>query len=170
MIRKEIKIKAGRKKDISIIVSVEEITKEWKGVEYKQRKAFAEAFGVREPLRLRYAQGYHTIYFSDNGGKIKRHFGIKNNRSVQFIIVEDVYNTLKNLEREIEEFNKAEKDRAQAQIPLKFTVRSEKLRLLDMYYDAKIFVPSKSTNSMTEEERKRYDKLLRAVKKFNNNK
>ncbi|MCD6381866.1 MAG: hypothetical protein J7L43_02720 [Candidatus Aenigmarchaeota archaeon] len=163
-------VKAGRKKDISIKIEIEEQNYEWEGVEYKQRKAFAETFGVREPLELTKHDGLYLIFFWDDKGEIKKHFGIKNKKVVYFVISEEDYKMLQQLKREINDFNKAELKRRNGEIKLKFTVRNEKLRLLDMYYDAKVFVPSKSMNSMTEEERKRYDKLLRAVKKFNGNK
>jgi len=165
----DITVKAGKNKNIEIRIYSEEVENNYP-VKYNKNLLFSEVFGISEPLKLRHERGYYGIKFYDNDHKIKKHLGINNKGEILFVVDKDTYDMLSNIEKEVQHENELRLEEAKSRVPLKFIVKTLNLRLLDMYYDAKVFVPNKTESAMTVEEKTRYNRLLNAVKEFNNDK
>jgi len=161
---KEIVVMGGKNKDIEVKIIVEETEMEKYGKKCKFFTILEEVNGVKENLKLQYfpRKNYYTIHFYNTKNNL---FGRKGD--IYITISEEDWKKLAELEEEIRKKNEELYQQFLKSIPLKFIVRKENLRLLDMYYTAKVFIPNRE---MTKEEKERYEKLKKAVEKFNRNK
>jgi len=156
------KIIGGKNKDIEVKIDLEKTEIQKYGKKDTYFNLSAEVNGVKELLKLKYIKGQYTIHFCNLDNNL---FGRKGD--IYITISEEDWKKLVDLQEEIRKKNRQLHRELLESIPLRFIVREESLRLLDMYYTAKVFMPNRE---MLEEEEKKYEKLKEAVKKFNKDK
>jgi len=159
----EMVITGGKNRNIKVKITIEEIERERYGKKYKNYEIFTEVNKVKETIKLTEfpKPNQPTTYTIEFYNTEDNMFGRKGH--IHITISEEDYKKLENLEKEIENKNKEIYKQFLESIPLRFVVRKENLRLLDMYYEAKVFIPNRE---LTEEEEEKYEKLKKAVEKF----
>jgi len=162
MEEKKIKIVGGRNKNVEIDIYVDEYERNYLNRKYKCKKLMAKVSDgkntAEETLKLTTIKSYFAIKFYNDSNKL---FGKRGD--IYIVIDKKDWDMLKELEKKIEEENKKAEEEAIRSIPLRFVVKTENLRLLDMFYEAKVFVANRM---LLKDEKERYKKLLEAIKKY----
>jgi len=157
-----LKIKGGLRRNVEVEIYVDEQERRYLERTYRRKVLKAKVSDgkntAEETLKLAAIKGYCAIKFHNDSNKL---FGKRGD--IYIVIDKKDWNTLKELEKKIEEENKKAEEEAIRSIPLKFVVKTENLTLLDMFYEAKVFVANRT---LLKDEEERYKKLLEAIKKY----
>jgi len=158
----KLKIKGGLRRNVEVEIYVDEQERSYLGRTYRCKVLKAKVSdgknAAEEILKLTTIKEYFTIKFYNCNNKL---FGKRGD--IYIVIDKKDWDMLKELEKKIEEENKKAEEEAIRSIPLKFVVKTENLRLLDMFYEAKVFVANRM---LLKDEKERYKKLLEAIKKY----